>query len=365
MKLSEALKDKLSGILGVCIQQNLPFFSYRMPFSKEIVTGIQMSQSLKTFTSFDDLPQGFIVAPFDIGSSTESLFIQADISFNNNDILPDQIEQVINCSFELKKEETIPFEISKANYLFQANEIIDALNTNSLQKVVLSRVLNSDCSNKDQAPQLFEKLTQIYPHAFVSIFHIPGKGVWVGATPETLLLTHADGIETMSLAATKAIHSTQDWTQKERQEQQMVSDFVENVLHDFPFEEICIEGPLEQQAGNVNHLMTKYNCKGKLDAENILSLITKLHPTPAVCGIPKETVMQLIREKEQHQREYYAGYLGPVDANSQQLFVNLRCMKLTSNSVSFFVGGGITAQSKAEEEWQETCLKLETLKRIL
>ena len=75
--------------------------------------------------------------------------------------------------------------------------------------------------------------------------------------------------------------------------------------------------------------------------------------------------MQLIRETELHQREYYAGYLGPVDANSQQLFVNLRCMKLTSNGVSFFVGGGITAQSKADEEWQETCLKLETLKRIL
>jgi isochorismate synthase len=234
-----------------------------------------------------------------------------------------------------------------------------------LQKVVLSRVLNSDCSNKDQAPQLFEKLTQIYPHAFVSIFHIPGKGVWVGATPETLLLTHANGIETMSLAATKSIDSTQDWTPKEREEQQMVSDFVENVLQEFPFEYVNIEGPLEQKAGNVYHLMTKYSCKGNLDQINLLSLITKLHPTPAVCGIPKATVMQLIKDTEQHNREYYAGYLGPVDANSQQLFVNLRCMKLTANGVSFFVGGGITAQSKAEEEWQETCLKLETLKRIL
>ena len=365
MKLSEALKDKLSRILGNCIQKNLPFFSYRLPYSEEIVTGIQISKHLKTFTVFEDLPQGFVVAPFDIQSSTESLFIQADISFINNNILPDQLDQLINLSFELKDEETIPFEISKENYLFQANEIIDTLKTNSLQKVVLSRAVNSESYNKNQAPQLFEALTQIYPHAFVSIFHIPGKGVWVGATPETLLLTHDYGIETMSLAATKSIHSTQDWTPKEREEQQMVSDFVENVLQEFPFEHVSVEGPLEQQAGNVFHLMTKYNCEGNLDQINLLSFITKLHPTPAVCGIPKETVMQLIKEKELHNREYYAGYLGPVDAKSQQLFVNLRCMKLTSNGVSFFVGGGITAQSKAEEEWQETCLKLETLKRIL
>lgn len=365
MKLSEVSTGKLSKILSICIQKNLPFFSYRMPHSNEIASGIQTTQALSPFAGFEFVKNGFLIAPFDSQSAAQSLFIQADIHFKNDDIEQEDFELIINSSFDPQLQETTPIEISKENYLLQAEKIINALNTTSVQKVVLSRVVNSECSNKHEAPQLFDKLTQLYPHAFVSIFHIPEQGVWVGATPETLLLTHSSGIETMSLAATKSVRSVQDWTPKEREEQQMVSDFVENVLRDFSFDELKIEGPMEQQAGNVLHLMTKYSCTGSLDGKSQLALINKLHPTPAVCGIPKETSMQLIRETELHDREYYAGYLGPIDAHKHQLFVNLRCMKMTSNGVSFFVGGGITAQSNAEAEWQETCLKLETLTGIL
>jgi isochorismate synthase len=365
MKLSEGSIGTLSNILSHCIQKNLPFFSYRMPYSKEIVSGVQTTQQLRPFTGFDNLKTGFLIAPFESESAAIPLFIVSDISFQNANIQQDEFDLIRRSSFEPQQQETTPIEISKENYLLQAEKLIEALHTNSLQKVVLSRVVNRDFSNKNQAPELFEKLTQIYPHAFVSIFHLPGQGVWVGATPETLLLTHKDGIETMSLAATKAIGSIQDWSPKEREEQQMVSDFVENVLRDFSFEEIVVEGPVEQQAGNVCHLMTKYNCKGNLSDNSQLELVNQLHPTPAVCGIPKEEALRLIRETEVHDREYYAGYLGPISAEKKQLFVNLRCMKLTSQGVSFFVGGGLTAQSKAEEEWQETCLKLETLRSIL
>ena len=364
MKFTQEFTPILSSILSTCIRKNLPFFSYRMPYSTDIETGIQISQSVTTFTGFENLPKGFLITPFDAQSVAKPRFLQADIAFQNNGIQQHEIELIDNCSFEPQEQETTPFEISKENYLLQAEKIIAALQHDDLQKTVLSRVVNRDLVNKNSAPLLFQQLTQTYPHAFVSIFNLPGHGVWVGATPETLLLSDVNGIKTMSLAATKPISSLLNWTPKEREEQQMVSDFVENVLQSFNFDEINREGPVEQQAGTILHLMTKYNCKGQLGKKQQLALIQQLHPTPAVCGIPKESAMQLIRETELHDREYYAGYLGPITADKQQLFVNLRCMKMTSHGVSFFVGGGLTAQSTAEAEWQETCLKLETLMGI-
>jgi isochorismate synthase len=91
-------------------------------------------------------------------------------------------------------------------------------------------------------------------------------------------------------------------------------------------------------------------------------LIFDLHPTPAVCGIPKEKSLELILQTEKHNREFYAGFIGPLDNDNAQLFVNLRCMKLTSKWATYFAGGGLTAQSEAEAEWEETCLKLKTLR---
>jgi len=169
----------------------------------------------------------------------------------------------------------------------------------------------------------------------------------------------------MSLAGTKSLIAKTEWTDKEREEQQMVSNYVENVLYQFSFSEIDKTGPTEQNAGNVCHLMTTYNCKGKISGNEQLKLLKTLHPTPAVCGIPKEKALQLISATELHDREYYAGFLGPIIAKACNLFVNLRCMKLTDEGVAFFVGGGLTAQSVPEAEWNETCMKLETLSKVI
>ena len=87
-----------------------------------------------------------------------------------------------------------------------------------------------------------------------------------------------------------------------------------------------------------------------------------MHPTPAVCGLPKEKALDLIYKTEPYDREYYAGYLGMVEKDTVDFYVNLRCMKIYENTAALFVGGGITANSVAKKEWEETELKAETLK---
>lgn len=352
-------------ILQHCIDKHIPFFSYRMPYSSEIVTGIQTSSTIEKFTGFEVPKNGFIVAPFDVESAAEALFFQPDIHFINDDIDKNQLNRLLSTTFSVKNSATSTLETSQTDYLHQATMLIDKLKNKELEKIVLSRTISNTSCKKESAVSLFEKLSNIYPHAFVSIFHIPGQCVWVGATPETLLKSDNESIQTMSLAGTKSLSTKTEWTDKEREEQQMVSDYVENVLQQFPFTQIEKAGPTEQQAGNVCHLMTKYNCKGRLSGKEQFELIRTLHPTPAVCGIPKEKAMQFISTTELHDREYYAGFLGPINAKACNLFVNLRCMKLTDEGVAFFVGGGLTAQSVPEAEWSETCMKLETLSKVI
>jgi isochorismate synthase len=90
-------------------------------------------------------------------------------------------------------------------------------------------------------------------------------------------------------------------------------------------------------------------------------LLIKLHPTPAVCGIPKENAKEMIREFEKHRRGDYTGYFGPVKTGDVSLFVNLRSAFVNNNKMFLFIGGGITADSKPEKEWDETELKAKTL----
>ena len=96
------------------------------------------------------------------------------------------------------------------------------------------------------------------------------------------------------------------------------------------------------------------------------NLIDSLHPTPAICGVPKWPATNFIGENEGYNRAFYAGYLGEINRNNEtNLYVNLRCMQITQDHISLYIGGGITAASIAEKEWDETVFKAEVMKKIL
>ena len=108
-------------------------------------------------------------------------------------------------------------------------------------------------------------------------------------------------------------------------------------------------------------------------------LIYTLHPTPAVCGLPKIEAMQFILDNESFNREFYTGFLGELNKEvkvqprtgklnienraftynkrASHLFVNLRCMQIKDNELKIYVGGGITKDSVSNKEWEETLTK--------
>lgn len=250
---------------------------------------------------------------------------------------------------------------TKTEYLKKLQEVIQVINENQLPKLVYSRRKIFTDFRKIDLKKSFENLCQSYPNAFRYIF-INEENSWMGAFSEVLgkynKKTH--NFETMSLAGTLPV--SESWSEKEIEEQKPVTEYIRNILKDYS-QEAKESATYDHISGNIKHLRTDFNAK--IRPEDLDEIIQKLHPTPAVCGIPKDFCKEKIRELEKFPRELYAGYIKIESEDNIFYFVNLRCCKLYQDSIHMFVGGGITAQSSPEKEWRETELKSEAILKNL
>ncbi len=362
---------KLIRFLNICLKNNIPFVSYSLPGDFNIKTWVQLSGKFNFYESIHDVIDltGFVYAPFHRKTNFPIVFFEPELIFENDDFdesLIDELSQKPPLYPDYPSEE--PYEISKADYLKLANYYIDSFN-NKFPKAILSRIHLEKKPKHNDVGSFFIDLQKSYPNAFCHLINIPGAGTWAGATPETLLRIQENTAQTISLAGTQVYPGkgkSVNWPAKELEEQQIVTDYVESVFHEFKIENYKKEKVQNLVAGNAIHLATKFSFDKSSIDNKLGEFISQLHPTPAVCGLPKEKALELILQTEKHNREYYAGYLGPLNVNHQtDLFVNLRCMKILKDKLALFVGGGLTKQSIPEKEWEETKLKAETLLSIL
>jgi len=252
-------------------------------------------------------------------------------------------------------------DTSFAAYESAFDKFSNELNSDSeLEKLVLSRV--KDLPWNGNPFLLFRKLKNRYPENFVYLLFHPVAGVWLAASPETLVNVRSNIVKTMALAGTQLPNSkgVVTWGEKEIDEHNFVVDYIAETLNNAGCDEVQVSKAETVRAGKVYHLMTPII--GALGKElNWLNLSQELHPTPAVCGTPKGIAREFILNNEGHKRSYYCGYVGPYSENEVNLFVNLRCMSLFENKVSLFLGGGITRASVLMDEWNETENKALTL----
>ena len=284
------------------------------------------------------------------------------INFSGNSIeINDTAELFFNK--DLTKDKTQFSAETHDEYVDKLQKLIEVIKKNNLPKLVLSRRKIFRDFSEINVKESFKNLCKSYPNAFRYIF-IKDETAWMGAFSEVLgkFNKSSHEFETMSLAGT--IPVAESWTDKEMEEQKPVSSYIRNVLEKFNTQsEIQESETYDHISGNIKHLKTDF--KLKINPEDLDSIIEELHPTPAVCGIPKDFCKEKIQEFEKFPRELYAGFIRIETDDFIQYFVNLRCAKLYSDSVHLFVGGGITAQSNPEKEWRETELKSEAVLKNL
>ncbi|MBN1116425.1 MAG: chorismate-binding protein [Bacteroidales bacterium] len=363
---------EITEILNLCLQKNLTFASFRTPNSIYNQLVVQKGSKLHYILPEDNYNRlsGFLVSPFDEMNCCKSFLIEPDIYIKGDPSESDFNEiHALESLPVLSDESHIPEEVSHSEYLKQLNKITDSIQTGKFEKVVLSRVKIIKGNFIDKLNKIYFKLCDSYPNAFVYIFNA-GAHLWIGATPEPLLKAENGYMQTVSLAGTRSYSEKNTnigaWNSKERLEQEYVTRYIAKVLSRFNLKNVELEGPYTKKAGNLIHLRTDFSFNSAELKDKLGAFLSELHPTPAVCGMPKQDCVLLLRKLEKHKREYYSGFLGPIGIKGQwSLFVNLRCMRVLANNLALFIGGGITADSVPEDEWQETEIKAETLLSVI
>lgn len=354
------------------------FAYYRLPYLHHATKMVQHEGEPEVLASVGDLngKEGFVVAPFSPSSDCPVLLIH-----------PDEVKHLAvrnerNTSLAPYKRamaESEEYALYSQNFECFHHE----LEQGTFQKIVLARCSTLQMEEDEQGhvwdmafyEDIFMKTCLMYPRLFVALVYTELSGMWLMATPEILLRGEGCELMTISLAGTqKAMPSRTvadypvdgvEWSEKNREEQQYVTDYVKQCVKTFT-DDFTVAGPYTTMAANLYHLRTDISFR--LHNNRCLGdVIQALYPTPAVCGIPKNEARQFILEHEGQSRLYYSGFVGPLSPDGKtNLFVSLRCMNiLEDGSCKLYAGGGLLKESEMEKEWAETEAKLQTIKQVL
>ena len=351
--------------VAIQLDLQLPFAIYKKPDSDTVVAFFQKNNTLFTVEDFTE--NGFVFASFD-GSQTV--------------LIPENQSEKISVSFDKKEVEIHQNQIesinleAKSNFEILVAKGIDFIKKHDFDKVVLSRKETVTIADF-QLEATLEKIFYLYPSTFSYCFYHPKVGIWLGATPEQLLKVKNTVFETIALAGTQKDTETTEviWANKEKEEQKYVTDYIVDIVKEVA-SNIKVSEPFSIKAGSIWHIKTTIS--GVLNSSSSLQkVIQLLHPTPAVCGLPKEKSKAFILENENYNRAFYTGFLGELNLENQtDLFVNLRCMEIkvdnarnpskhSMTNADLFMGCGITKDSIPEKEWNESINKSATMKKIL
>lgn len=325
------------------VAKNLPFVLFASPDEDQLVC--LWDDSLTT----SSLEPSFVFKAFDQNSKLHHIQGERRILIERENIV------LQNHTFDLD----LHVDKGYAQMMLEAEELLGG---SLCKKIVLSRIKKVELPANFSAVKMTMALQAQYPMALTYLLFHPNCGTWIGSSPETLVKKTMDNWRTMALAGTRSLGQHTDWSQKDIDEHEYVCDHIDSQLAQMGG--TSIEKGVRETiaAGPVEHLHTSYQFKYSGDLNHLVDL---LHPTPAICGTPKELSYQKITELEKHDRELYCGFIGPIKTDNTHLFVNLRCMKIEEKNACLYVGGGITKDSDPILEWRETEMKAETLLKVM
>ena len=343
-----------------------------------------------TTQSLDTIGKGFVISPFLTTGGYH--FVRADVYYESHK----DIIQFAPSISEAQKDDFLKWFFSKGindnedslnmnlkksflnqntslkkkNFIQLVKKALESINEERFEKVVLSRYKIVSLPENFNLIDRFFHLCSTYPDAFVSLVYLPSNGVWIGATPETLVHIDKNQIfRTVALAGTQLKGLFKDprkatWTQKEIIEQALVSRHIIDCFKQIRLREFIEKGPYTTVAGDLLHLCTEFSVDMKVVSFPRLGdvMLKLLHPTSAICGRPKDMALDFILKYEKYNRQLFSGYLGPVNVNNEShIFVNLRCIRVFRRLALAYAGAGITADSIPQEEWKEVEMKMKTI----
>lgn len=190
----------------------------------------------------------------------------------------------------------------------------------------------------------------------------------MGGTPELLLDKRGAEILSHPLAgsARRSTDAREDraaaealaGSEKDQREHALVVEFILDTLAPLCRTLGAPEGTCITSTGSMWHLGTRIAGRLRDKDQPAPVLAACLHPTPAVCGLPRDPAAELIRQLEPVQRDFYAGAVGWCDARGDGAWhVAIRCAELQGTHARLYAGAGIVPGSDPDSETRETGAK--------
>ncbi len=369
--MAENSHNYMYQIINVCIQNYIPFVVYRLPYSQESIIAIQSQKLPLKIEAISELNQksGFLITPFEINGLHHTFLLEPDFIMPLSEVEDEHItyfSQINTFEKSYYSNGKDLFETNQNLFVQQVKEIQNYIKNGTIKKAVLSRIHVENRNKILKIADIYNTISNLYPDAFVYLLQMPYVGCWIGATPEPFIRTNKKHVEIESIAGTYWLGENDEnnvvWGEKEKEEQWLVSSFIEEKLRQLGVNDFEKHGPTTLKAGNLAHIKTLYRFQLQRIQNNTDKFIQELHPTPSVCGLPQKEAMQIIKTVELHNREYYSGLIGLLNLQgTTQLYTNIRCMKINPDNFEIFLGAGITASSIPEAEWEETNYKKTTM----
>ncbi len=261
-----------------------------------------------------------------------------------------------------------PFELAERSadeWREQIQRVKSAIAAGDVQKVVLARRVLVRFARELSAARVLSRLRESSPNAPRFAFRV-GGATFVGSPPERLLGKQGLRIETEAVAGTLpasdpgAVELLTSDAKLLAEHAPVVRDLVERLRPVADLDPLP-ERPLPYRARQVWHLKTPISATLR-SPERALSLLSRIHPTPAVGGYPTQPAVRFIAEHEPDERGWYAGPIGWIDArDNAQFAVALRSGVIAGKLAHLYVGAGIVSGSDSESELAETGWKLKVL----
>jgi len=324
-----------------------------------------------------------VLPRFEYYKKNEQCHFAANICFNSLKTFKESISNFLNDIEKLNFSRSLSLDSNlkiktklkiprKDDWIELINKSKNEINENKIQKVVLARMSKVETVSTPSMKQVIEKLNNKNINTITFGFSPKNGTYFCGATPELLFQKNGNLIQTHALAGTKKrddsivldkINEEELLnSKKERKEHDHVVNYISKIL-----ERLCTSSTFSNakvlKLATMQHLSTEF--KGTLKEDiNVADIINLLHPTPAVCGIPKDDTFKFISDFEPLTRGLYAGPVGWISANSAKFAVAIRSALINNNFIYIFAGAGIIAESVPEEEWNETEIKLNNFERL-
>jgi len=244
-----------------------------------------------------------------------------------------------------------------------------------VSKVVLARVQSVSAEGGLDAVDVVANLWEENPTSHVFLFEpVPGH-VLLGAAPETVATLEGGRFRATAVAGSAPRGETDREraslaegllaSDKDRREHQICVDDMVRRISPLARKVVADGEPHVLTLHTIQHLETAIEADLK-KGQTVLSVLEALHPTPAVCGLPRDLALKFLNREEPFHRGWYAGPVGWFDGQGNGVFVPaLRSAVGHDDEWRLFAGAGIVVGSEPRQEWDETRIKFQPVLRAL